>query len=318
MKKSKKRALISLILGGAVFCSAAVATLANSNGYGIYKNALKNLLMSRNHTMVIKAYDYFDGEKKNEVVTTEKVNLDGDAKLHRVENTDDMTYEEYFQDGHSITKHTWKGANSEKYEEDPYLIDDYISDQTPQTMASRFTGTAYYDDKTSEKFVRFMEIAADLVTGDLKNNFIYEGEQDNIHTYSITLDSFQIPEIISSGIDLITSLNNSSYDVEDLKERVEYNYTGYLYQDIVIDNLSAVVKVDDDGNIRDNNVTINVSGNDWDGNAHTWELHLDLSCCDYGTTQVDRLDTESLGDEVQKMSEYYKRTSVEETEEAID
>lgn len=289
MKFTKKRTTtVSLILGGVLFVSAAVVGIASSNGYGLYKEALKKMLTVTNYTMDIDASYTIDGEKIDNIALSERVDIGGDVELNHTETiNDNKVADNYFQDGYAIY--------SSRYDANvlSYTVYDNVTNNTPSTAFGTILGTNYQTDETAEKVIKFAELAADLVVGDLKNNFIYEGTDDGISTYSITLDTFQIPEIIRAGVDLITTSNSSYSDVDELKEAAKRSRWAYFYKDVVISNVSCVVKVNADGYLSENNIKIVINGNDWDDVSHEAVITLNVNSYDFGTTEPERLDIEN-------------------------
>ncbi|MBP3360899.1 MAG: hypothetical protein J6N52_08605 [Clostridia bacterium] len=307
----RKNTFISLIIGSVIFISASVVGIASSNGYAVYKQSLKNLLTARNYTLELEAGLSFDGVTLDDGLSvTEKVNLDGDVKLNRTRIERNRVWKEYYQDGKSIYGTPYNNNGDTIEGQTYYNVDDVYSDDYPTTLMGDFVGTNNTSEKTADKMIRFLEIASDLVVGDLKNNFIYNGSENGYHSYSISLDNFQIPEIISAGIDLITALNHSGDDLDYIKEWAADNPTYYLYDDVKISNATCDVMVDDEGNISSNNVLITVTGNDWDGNAHTMEINGSLKCYDFGTTEPQRFDIENT-ENVSIQSERYRARTIE-------
>ncbi len=303
MKFTKRNACITaLSIGTITFVSAAAVGIASSNGYGVYKNALKKLVKAQNFTVEATGSVTVDGQQTDDsFYTVQKVNMaDNASSTKEGTSPDDINYEFYCQDGFAIRGYKWTnddGYIDEEYAKNRengkmyYTLEDRNSyDAETETLASRFVGS---DDNTADKFIRFAEIASDLVVGDLKNNFIYEGEENGISSYSISLDSFQIPEIITSGIDLLISANHSGDNIEYMKEWAQDDPLQYFYQNVAIDNVACSVKVDEDGNISDNLVTVKVTGDDWDGNNHEAVFSININCSDFGSTVPDRIDTEN-------------------------
>lgn len=308
----KKTTFISLIVGSVIFVSAAAVGIASSNGYAVYKQSLKKLMTARNYTLELEAGVSFDGVPADDysVSVKEKVNLDGDVKLNHTRTENNMVWEEYYQDGKNIYGNPYNYDGETKDGQIYYNVDDVYSDDTPTTLIGNMTGTNHATDETADKMIRFLEIASDLVVGDLKNNFIYNGSENGNHSYSISLDNFQIPDIISAGLDLVITLNHSGDDIENIKRWAADNPTLYLYDNVKISNVSCDVTVDDEGNISGNNILITVTGNDWDGNDHTMELSGSLKCYDFGVTEPERLDLENTPN-VTIQSERYRDRAAE-------
>ncbi len=313
MKMTKKNACtLAIAIGAVTFVSAAAVGIASSNGYGVYKNAVKKLVTAKNYTMELTGSVTVDGKSTDdEFYLSQKIDKDNNSSS-RKEGTskDNISWEEYYQDGIIIHGSGWDD-NEDSENDEPkkmhYTAFDTSPSSSPRTIINSFIGDN--DDKTAEKFIRFAEIAGDLIVGDLKNNFIYEGEENGISTYSISLDSFQIPEIISSGVDFLISASAVNEDLELRKQNAADYPIEYLYQNVIIDKVNCTVKVGEDGNISDNTLSIRVTGDDWDGSAHEAVFTMNISCSDFGTTVPDKIDIN--GANVEKESERNKKRKAE-------
>lgn len=60
--------------------------------------------------------------------------------------------------------------------------------------------------------VNFVELIADTMIGDLKNNIIYVSGDDNSSTYEMNLDAIQIPEVANAGLSAMFSGNIANSD----------------------------------------------------------------------------------------------------------
>jgi len=314
----KKNTIIAATVGAVIFVSAAIAGIAASNGYLLYKNAVKNLLGTTNYTLEAELGLEFDGEIHSQIYEKyrEKADIENGLLHTRSESASGYIHERYYQDGIYINGSRYD-SNGNYSDEMHYEVRDLFGNAVPETVFGDFLGTRYRTDESNEKIIKFAEIAADLVVGDLKNNFIYNGSENGIHSYSIELDSFQIPEIISSGFDLIMTTNKENIDVADAKEWAEEGEVFYyLYDNVIIKNVSCDVFVDEDGNISENNLSVTVAGNDWDGKEHTARFFANISCSDIGKTKPDRFDTENTPNTRKESEQYAER--IKELERLIE
>jgi len=100
----------------------------------------------------------------------------------------------------------------------------------------------------------------------------------------------------------------------ELTEEGEVFY--YLYDNVIIKNVSCDVFVDEDGNISENNLSVTVAGNDWDGKEHTARFFANISCSDIGKTKPDRFDTENTPNTRKESEQYAER--IKELERLIE
>lgn len=62
----------------------------------------------------------------------------------------------------------------------------YSYDSTYTGIDGNFLGIDM-DENTNQKLVKFLEVAADMVVGDLKNNVVLTGEDDNTLEYQVNV-----------------------------------------------------------------------------------------------------------------------------------
>ena len=93
----------------------------------------------------------------------------------------DATYVSENYEDHS---HYYYNYTNSAGEQDGFIRhDDY-----PGDPATNLLGVSDEDRGTFDKVVRFMELAADTVVGDLRNDFVCTEDTDDHTSYSITLE----------------------------------------------------------------------------------------------------------------------------------
>ena len=201
---------VCLIVGSALLCSAAVANIGNAGGYEAYKDGLLGLFSLDNYSATLKGTVLFDGEVVEEANYTEQLNRDagvGEAAAYNTED-DDGLYSNWYvvnpadhESGDKYTSYYFNGAHysngSPKDRSWSLTSTNYLS--------SSFSGGFDPDDADSAKVVRLLEAAADLLVGDIKNNFVYLGGENGSSSYRVSLSQSQLPEIVNAAISLVLS-----------------------------------------------------------------------------------------------------------------
>ena len=271
---------IGMAVGVTVLAGAVFAGYNTSNGYEVGKNALKGLMKNENYTANMEFKMSVDGTEIAKNNMTELYDRNGDVKLNRTESsTSDTTY---------IDNNTEYKA----YTQDGMYISTYYSDGESHTTVYKgetgmgkgafdeFYSTDEEEKNTTNKVVRFVELAADTFVGDLKNNIVYVSGDDDYSTYEINLDAVQIPELVNAGLSAMFSSMNQ-YDNED-----PYMVLG---TDPIVKNFSMKFTVDSEGRLTDGAANITMSGHD-----HEAAVDIALTMSDYGTTVPQRVDIATL------------------------
>lgn len=211
MKKfefKQKRHMITavcMLVGLMVLTTSVYANYDNANGYSNYKSAVKKLLLETdNVTLDANMEVYLDGELMARSENGAKFAKNGESSYNKEYTAnDDDTYEYYtYRDGKMYYSYNAQTNTYYSYESDYTGID------------GNFLGIDM-DDNTSQKLVRFLEVGADMVVGDLKNNVVLIGEDDDTLEYEVNVSRNQMPEIINAGLSLMfSSMNQYSYNTQ--------------------------------------------------------------------------------------------------------
>lgn len=288
MKNRKLTAIVAMVVGAATLATAAFANNGNASGYTIYKNALKDLIKQENYTLNTSVRLLLDGEVYVGDTTNCQYDKNGDVILSRTTERKDAgeehSYksERYVQDGLQIYS---TGDFSEDAKDKGYYVhpvDHYDSKSfSPIDLG--------FNDETEEKVIKFVETAADTFIGDLKNNFIMTDSNDNGSTYSINLESFQVPAIISSGMEMFSAAFKESLEDTDISSNSQEDIIMQLLSsNPQIQNASCTVTVDSEGRLSHNLLSGSL-----EGAGHTLTLEIEINASDYGTTKPQRLDLDS-------------------------
>lgn len=298
MKFNKKSIMaISLVVGAVMLSTSAFANYINSSGYTACKEAGKKLLKEKNYTLALDGKVNIDDEEAYSINIKQLLNADGDVKLNLISKSTDCgdvsENEEYFQDGQRITGHKYTDTETDSSVPTNKDMEYYIYDDEmySDSVGDLFNVTENSNDLI-DKEIRFAELAMDAVVGDLKNNVILVNTDNDINTYAIDLESYQIPEIVNVGLSLATGFAVSDYEYteEELQQEYEYSPGLKVAKDMKVENGNLKVGLDNEGRLVSADCTINFSGKDLSDNPHNASIIFSISVSDYGTTQPQRFD----------------------------
>lgn len=176
-----------MLVGVMILAVSATAAFGSVNGYAKYKTAVMALAMEEeNFTANAHMTMTLDGE------TLLDSNLEGKlaAPNYAVRNTftqNGQTYDEYYG--------TVDGTYTRYYNDN-----DYYS----HTGDSGWTNLIGYEggDEMSDRLITFLELAADTVMGDLKNNFVEVGSEGDSTLYQVNISDSQVPALVNAGLSL--------------------------------------------------------------------------------------------------------------------
>lgn len=241
----KKRNRITLCLAAGVLILAVSATAAfgSVNGYAKYKNALKDLALEEtNFTAAAQVTLSFDGQSIA-VMDLDYAKAGADSSLHtRTQRSGGVVQEEYDTTLNGVN--TWFSADR----------DYYYQSETSREVTNLLGYNQ--DDEMENRLITFLELAADTVVGDLKNNFVEAGSENGSTLYQVNISQSQVPALVNAGLSLLActmaEANSDSYQVqfedydqnvfqyyetatgetlsEDFKEHYRNGYTDEWYQ----------------------------------------------------------------------------------------
>ncbi|MBS4879693.1 MAG: hypothetical protein KH138_05210 [Firmicutes bacterium] len=192
--KKRNRITVCLVAGVLILAVSAGAAFGSVSGYSTYKEAVKALaLKTDNVTMQGSVKATLDG--KEFVSMTGEIAIDGKNKSGHVISSEFGGQKEERYDTILGNTETWFNADSKYYNE--YTYD---NDQTEEDSNNLLGVPA--DDEMSKRMVNFMEIAADTVMGDLKNNFVQLGKDGDKTQYQIEISKDQVPSLVNAGLSL--------------------------------------------------------------------------------------------------------------------
>ena len=302
--KTRNRLTICLVAGVLILAVSATAAFGSVNGYSKYKEAVKALaLETDNFTANGTLKMICDG--KEVVHVTEDYAMDGhNMSSHSISKDSMGSHEQYETILNGVN--TWFDVNDRYYYQSEYETDS-------SSLGGNLLGVDQ-DDEMARRMVNFMEIAADTVVGELKNNFVQVGKEDGATLYQVEIAKNQVPSLVNAGLSLFAYSVGQSHDYdytvnyEDYSataidyyadydafaaakpELVADNLESYIGQDMTLEKVLCNFGVDDKGNLTSNQITVNFNTTDQDGEHHTLVITGDVTISNYGTTTVQPLD----------------------------
>jgi len=251
--------LFCLAAGVLILSGAAYANYDNAIGYSTLKNAAKSLLYEKNFSADLEVSLDMNGTLMVDAVVNGKFALSPDGlrsedaySLFSGSNTYDKkgNLVESFEDG--TREVAYDGSVYTQYSGQEWFERSYSGSPLPSLD----------NDETAAKTVRFLELLADTMVGDLKNNFVLTKNDGNFKTYAVNLQREQIPELINAGLSMIfaqindsRSMSNASfvtseYDTED-RTLAEARHAEVLHEEawrlLEEKGHKGIVKIERDG-----------------------------------------------------------------------
>lgn len=280
---------LSCLAAGAVLLSGAVfANYENANGYTNYKNAVKGMLDQTNFSI--------DGEMRAEVDGEMLIALDGTFKQSENGSSTFSTAQAIGEET-NISKDTvqdgW-GVSIGKY-----------GNYTNWYFSKKDNPKGHFideeDRKIVDKIVNFVEILADTMVGDLKNNFVMVDNKDGNKSYQVSLAGSQVPELVRSGMSVLFATVKNERDGVRYDESEYNSVDGLLWtkmmageQDPFIKEATCYLTLDSEGRLVKNDLKGTMTGYDKNGGTHDLTVTISLNLYDYGTTSPERIDLSEI------------------------
>lgn len=308
MKSNKKKITmaIGMVLGVTVLAGAAFASYSTSNGYTVGKNALKGLGKNENYTADVSIKMSIDEKEVANESITELYDRYGDVKLNKSEKSttyDGYTsaYDRWIQDDTVITSNVYSGEEITLVEENAssFLCTNGTFDQLYNETDN--------EEKNTQRIINFIELLADTLVGDLKNNVIYVSGDDNSSTYEMNLDAIQIPEFANAGLSaMFSEINSNSYNESYSSTSDPFLMLG---TDPIVKNAFLTFTVDNEGRFTKMNGSVSMVGNSSDGEKHEAVIEVLLDIYDYGMTKPERVGISGLPNvQYENMEDIYVQT----------
>ena len=228
MKKSVKVRVICLVVASAMLSFAVAAAAVMGSPYETLKRALLDALTTRNVTEVTNMTLTVDGAQ---VQTSRSRSIIGDdASLNYLFDADGNEIGYYYRSaGLAIDNIGYSMGEGVGNDEDWYSADVYPADEFYRSRSGGIT--MFSADERGSARMRFLELLADALIGDLKNNVTMTSE-NGVRYISGTLTESQVPEIAKAGIDVIIEQSGRYYGSSN---DISFDGNEYVYEHINLD-----------------------------------------------------------------------------------
>lgn len=278
MKSSlKTMAVTGLLAGTLAVGSFGVTAMANGNAYETYKSSLMNTSGYTNSTINTS----FEVKENN-------VSIFSGSNVTKTDGSN--TYSTATATGTNGTfeteSSTVDGIRIER------KGDSYTSTQLDGDISER------RDLDPSSNSAKLMNMVADLLVGDVKNQFVSNGD-----SISLDLSEAQVPELANVAVAAAFEQKNIQEDKADtIQSDVMTNLQ--ISQNVRVQqlHLEAIVS---DGSITNQTLILTLVGEDNAGASHTEEIEFQMNTTDIGTTTVEAINTDGKTVEAKDFHDSY-------------
>ena len=208
MKKNVKIRVLSLIAASLLLCGALTVAAVMGSPYETLKKAVLDALTYRNVTMEARVALSVDGGIYEEHKSFFIAGDDNYLEYTFDKNGDPDGYRYYSKNLNIYRDYT--GADGTQWYRASVSGDPYYNDYNRFYRNNSFA--MFSPEEREGTQMRFMELLADALVGDLKNNITMSQNGGN-RLIQGTLTEAQIPELVKAGIDvLIEQAGNWRYD----------------------------------------------------------------------------------------------------------
>lgn len=264
--KAKKITVACLAAGLTLVGTVGLIAYAAGNPYESYKSAVVNTIGEDNLT----AHAAVQMKQNGKVIASGNAVYEKSAGVQYASVVADVAGQNMIQEEYSDGNVKIK-SNGSKYTEKSRKEKHDENEQLTPNM------------------IRLAEMTADLFVGDLKNQFVSNG-----NTVSVTLTDVQIPEIANVAASAFTEMNagkNNDNGKNDLGDVLLHEFP--ITQNAKIESVAMDADIAK-GNLSAQNMTIVVSGQTSDGKDTKVEITVNANVSDIDSTTPQTIDTSSL------------------------
>ncbi|MDR3584174.1 MAG: hypothetical protein P4L59_02480 [Desulfosporosinus sp.] len=254
--------------------SLSATTFANTgSGYGDYKAAVEATMLAKNATVAAQ-YEVTDqGAIILSGTSTQKLdNKDKSSQTSVTVGGVTKAFETSAVNGNVITEADGKYFSTTK--------GNGTSNGAPRENLSASSST-----------VKLAEMLADTLVGDVKNQFVENGQ-----TISVNLQGAQIPELAQLALSAAAENSNHTGAYKNsAKQGPDESMKPMMDQMPKLTNVNvtslAMTATVDGTTLKDNDFTVAITGNDATGVAHELTIKLNANITDVGSTKIEAIDT---------------------------
>lgn len=274
MKKKGFKTIAVSAVTGCILLSLSATTFANTgSGYGDYKAAVEATMLAKNATVAAQ-YEVTDqGAIILSGTSTQKLdNKDKSSQTSVTVGGVTKAFETSAVNGNVITEADGKYFSTTK--------GNGTSNGAPRENLSASSST-----------VKLAEMLADTLVGDVKNQFVENGQ-----TISVNLQGAQIPELAQLALSAAAENSNHTGAYKNsAKQGPDESMKPMMDQMPKLTNVNvtslAMTATVDGTTLKDNDFTVAITGNDATGVAHELTIKLNANITDVGSTKIEAIDT---------------------------
>lgn len=272
-KKGLKPMVVSAAAGCCLLSLSITAFASTGSGYESYKGAVKSTVLAGNETVnaqfevkdngsVILSGDSIEKLNKENMSSKSNITIDGVKK----------TYESSTNNGNYVINADGKYYTINR--------ENKKNDRDKREKLSESSST-----------IKLAEVITDTLVGDVKNQFVKDGQ-----TISVNLEGAQIPELAKLAISAAAE-NSNSIEKHKNSDKIGCDDVMKAAMDKMpklsnIDVKSIAMTATVDGNtLKDNKITVTITGKDANGASHELSVMLTAKITDLGNTKIDSIDT---------------------------
>lgn len=264
---------ISIVVGGVMMATTALASVSGSSGYDAYKAAFKNThaVSSMTGTAAITVTD--NGNvilKSNHSIkmNSDFKNMSGNSELTVGDQVRTMSM--YRQNGQTITK----SDDGEVY--------NVISAKRDNFQRSEKWG--------HERENKNVENIVDLIVGNYQDYISLDTKADGNKQVALKLTGSQISPIANAVASLVASKGEKRHHSASALESSIGNQIPKLVDEIRVTNIDVKADIDNQNFIKEQTANITITGKDADGKNHEMVISVDLDLSNLNNTTPDSID----------------------------
>lgn len=274
MKKSKLMT-VAAVAGSVLLISSIVSFAAAGSGYQSFKKAAQSTMYLENATTSCEAQLKDNG----------KIIMSGSSLTMSGKQTDKGS--SYYSINHFVVdgKTHISESSSNSRQMISRVNDEYYSyGIDPEDAEEMESYSEAFDENSST--VKFAELVVDTLVGDIKNQFVKDGD-----TITLNLESAQIPELARLGISAVFENIKLGAENQNLDET-----SSAMFERIPVLETINVESIDfkgtlENGILADIVSNVVITGTDAQGAFHEVEISLTVKETDIGTTVPKTIDT---------------------------
>lgn len=275
----KKKMIAVLGISGALLLGGVYSALANTSGYDMYKEALKNVHQLDSTTMNL-SFALEDNSK-------ELYRMDSMVKTNRVEDL--IEIESMVTNGLDQMKYEMAKQDGEYYihKEDENKV--YVME------AKGFHGVSEGND---HKVLRKdLELLVDVLTKKYQKKITVEGIQDGTYLVDLELSNAELPTVMNAFTSFIykhvVRLDHRAADSESNFHSVKPELPN-LKEGIVIEEIKVSAKISTENYVEEQFVSAIITGEDESGTSQKLEVTFKLDLTNANETTVTPMDVTGL------------------------